>query len=223
MSLNPYETLGVDSSATDAEIKAAYRVKAQQTHPDKNPDDPFAKTRFELVNEAYSILKDGARRRAFDANTTDTVKRQREQAMNLLMQALMGVMQVVGEMDDYELDKVDLVTSIIQTISSTESGGEIEWTGSKKRLKNLRKLVKRYRFSGKGTDFMTDILTSKIQEEERNEKEIVATLASLKYARAIMDDYKDLPPEEAMRRISSYNLGVASRDTTFSWIGGDVT
>ena len=61
-----YEVLGVDRSADEAALKAAYRKLAMQYHPDRNPDDSEAETRFKEVNAAYEILKDKQKRAAYD-------------------------------------------------------------------------------------------------------------------------------------------------------------
>jgi len=60
-----YARLGVPSSATAELIKAAYRKKAAQYHPDKNPS-PDAAARFREVQEAYEVLCDAERRKNFD-------------------------------------------------------------------------------------------------------------------------------------------------------------
>lgn len=61
-----YETLGVSRQADDAAIKSAYRKLAKQYHPDRNPDDDKAESRFKEVSEAYEALKDPQRRAAYD-------------------------------------------------------------------------------------------------------------------------------------------------------------
>lgn len=61
-----YETLGVDKTATESEIKKAFRKKAMELHPDKNRDDPNAEAHFKDVNEAYEVLKDGDKKAAYD-------------------------------------------------------------------------------------------------------------------------------------------------------------
>ncbi len=53
-----YAALGLDKDATDTDIKKAYRKLAMTCHPDKNPDDPNAKEKFQAISEAYSILSD---------------------------------------------------------------------------------------------------------------------------------------------------------------------
>ena len=61
-----YDVLGVDRSATDAEIKSAYRKKAKQLHPDLNKDDPKAEEKFKEVQEAYDALGDENKRKMYD-------------------------------------------------------------------------------------------------------------------------------------------------------------
>lgn len=61
-----YEVLGVAKTATDAEIKRAYRTLAVQHHPDKNPGDHTAEEKFKECAEAYAVLSDGQKRAAYD-------------------------------------------------------------------------------------------------------------------------------------------------------------
>jgi molecular chaperone DnaJ len=61
-----YEVLGVDRSATDAEIKSAYRKLALTHHPDRNPGNKQAEEKFKEAAEAYAILADRDKRAAYD-------------------------------------------------------------------------------------------------------------------------------------------------------------
>lgn len=65
-----YAILEVSKTATQEEIKSAYRKKAMQYHPDRNPGDKDAETMFKRVQEAYDFLSDTSKRSGYDNNTT---------------------------------------------------------------------------------------------------------------------------------------------------------
>src|ERR1700694_3902420 len=61
-----YSTLGVAKTATEKEIKQAFRKQARKHHPDVNPGDKSAEGRFKEINEAYEVLGDPAKRKKYD-------------------------------------------------------------------------------------------------------------------------------------------------------------
>jgi len=61
-----YETLGVQRSASEEEIKRAYRKLARKYHPDVNPGDKSAEEKFKEINEAYEVLSDADKRKRYD-------------------------------------------------------------------------------------------------------------------------------------------------------------
>ena len=68
---NPYDVLGVSRSASEAEIKKAFRKLAKTYHPDSNTNDPKAKDKFAEANSAYEILGDATKRAQFDRGEID--------------------------------------------------------------------------------------------------------------------------------------------------------
>lgn len=71
MSNDPYAALGLKKTATDAEIKKAYRKIARDSHPDLNPDDAGAEAKFKAASAAYDFLKNSERRTRFDRGEID--------------------------------------------------------------------------------------------------------------------------------------------------------
>src|SRR5690242_14442389 len=68
---DPYATLGVTRSATEKDIKSAYRKLAKELHPDRNTDNPKAAERFSDVTKAYDLLSDKDKRARFDRGEID--------------------------------------------------------------------------------------------------------------------------------------------------------
>lgn len=66
MAKDYYATLGVARDASQEDLKKAFRKLARETHPDANPDDPAAEARFRDVAEAYEVLSNPDKRRAYD-------------------------------------------------------------------------------------------------------------------------------------------------------------
>src|ERR1700716_2899221 len=61
-----YETLEVERTVNDGELKTAFRKLAMKWHPDRNPGDNNSEHKFKEINEAYEILKDPDKRAAYD-------------------------------------------------------------------------------------------------------------------------------------------------------------
>ena len=64
--MNFYEILGVDKNASAEDIKKAFRVKALEYHPDRNPDNPEAEKKFKEINAAYEVLSDVQKKQTYD-------------------------------------------------------------------------------------------------------------------------------------------------------------
>lgn len=83
-----YQVLGVDKTASQDDIKKAYRKLARKFHPDLNPNDPTAKEKFQAINEANEVLSDPEKRKKYDeygeqwkhADEFEAQKRARQQS-----------------------------------------------------------------------------------------------------------------------------------------------
>jgi DnaJ-class molecular chaperone len=76
---NPYDVLGVPSSASAAEIQKAYRKLAKKLHPDLNPGDKAAEEKFKEAAGAYDLLGDADKRKRFDKGEIDATGAERPQ------------------------------------------------------------------------------------------------------------------------------------------------
>jgi DnaJ-class molecular chaperone len=76
---DPYETLGVKPSATDKDIKEAFKKLARKFHPDLHPGDKEAEGKFKDISAANDLLKDKEKRRRFDAGEIDASGAERPQ------------------------------------------------------------------------------------------------------------------------------------------------
>lgn len=61
-----YKVLGISKDTPQKDIKSAYRKRSKQFHPDLHPDDPKAKSKFQMLNEAYDVLSDPDKRARYD-------------------------------------------------------------------------------------------------------------------------------------------------------------
>lgn len=79
-----YKIMGISKDTPQKDIKAAYKKRAKQFHPDLHPDDPKAKAKFQALNEAYDVLNDPEN----GPNTTNTANTGRWQAWAAVPQAV---------------------------------------------------------------------------------------------------------------------------------------
>lgn len=96
-----YEILGVAASATASEIKRAYYIKAKESHPDKNPDDPEAQVKFQRISTAYQVLSDEQLRANYDQHGKDEVEQHANIDSNTLFAMIFGsekFVPLIGEL-----------------------------------------------------------------------------------------------------------------------------
>ncbi|CAH0048310.1 unnamed protein product [Clonostachys solani] len=153
-----YDTLGVQPTATELEIKKAYRKLAIVHHPDKNPNDPTAHEKFQSIGEAYQVLSDKDLRAAYDKYGKDHAKPQEgfadpaEFFSNIfggeafvdwigeisLMKDLTATMDIAMQEEEQKLDG-DAPKEHIQGEGKEHLKGEAEFPGTEEAIKESLK------------------------------------------------------------------------------------
>lgn len=124
---NYYQILGVAPTASNYEIKAAYRRLAQIYHPDKNANDKEAENVFKEVNEAYHVLSNKEKRAEFHRIYAEASYSQKEKgapffSTELLLLKLAQMKQRIAETDPYRMDTTGLFQELEQLYSAFHLG-----------------------------------------------------------------------------------------------------
>ena len=134
---DPYQVLGVDRSASDAEIKRAFRRLARQHHPDRNPGDPAAEERFKSIQSAYDSIGSPQKRREHDQAEQFSRFRGRGSAPRGLDDLLREMMRGGGGIQEEPREApkrgIDIELGIDVSTSLAESGGKIPFELSRLR------------------------------------------------------------------------------------------
>jgi curved DNA-binding protein CbpA len=118
-----YKTLGLESSATLPEIKKAYRKLAQQYHPDKTADEPYAVAYFSEIKEAYEVLTNPRKKdsylqqRWYNRATGNSATQDLVTPVNILKQAL-EFEQYTFTLDVFRMDKESIFEFIDQLLTT---------------------------------------------------------------------------------------------------------
>ena len=101
-----YAVLGVSSTATQEEIKAAYRKLATQYHPDRNPGDPAAIEKFKGLQQAYDVLSDARERRLYDFHRNAARSQEIERPPDFLEEVVITISSIFSELFGSKSPKV---------------------------------------------------------------------------------------------------------------------
>jgi molecular chaperone DnaJ len=121
-----YEVLGVSRTASQDEIKKAYRRLAQQCHPDKNPNDPEAEEKFKEASEAYEILSDPEKRMRYDRYGHEAVR------------SAFGERGFTWSDFHHFGDFEDIFGTLFESFFGTSFGGTWGRTSTRRRGRNVR-------------------------------------------------------------------------------------
>jgi curved DNA-binding protein CbpA len=219
VALDPYHQLGVDRDADAATIKQAYRRKAQEAHPDRNPDDPHATTRFQLIQEAYDILGDDERRAAFDQDGTTKKPNGPERAMGMIAGTLAKVFEQADK-EGYLADpRFMIVDSLNDALEQMSRAATVRKRGTEGVIAALEAQRKRVKFKGRGQNLILDVLDDQIERARAKLTLHVRDVTDVTAAIEMMKLYEGLPPEDLFTRVNEMQrlLEGAARPTSESY------
>lgn len=182
MALDPYAILGIEPDATQEEIRKAYRAMASIHHPDKNLDDPFAKTRFQQVKTAYEILKYPTRRARFDGGESTDKFDIRGASVGLLIQVFFDVLQ---QGDQHIIFRIKEALDV----RSRTTGETIR--ENKNIATNLLRVKRNFSHSGDGRNFLADAIDSQHEKVAEMLKNLKREAAVTDHAKVVLGEFAD--------------------------------
>lgn len=165
---NPYDELGIKPDATQKDIVKAYRKKARQHHPDHNPGDPEAVSRFHSIQKAFAILQDPQRKEAWD-RTGDDSEPQPTNEFDFLAVLNQLMLETMNRRSDYR--QADLVELIRERLSSIISMTEVQMAQESKSAATLRDVAGRLSSKDGQPCLMVSGLLHVAEGHERNARE----------------------------------------------------
>jgi len=129
MYIDYYKILGVDNNATQDEIKKAYRRLARKHHPDLNPNDKEAKSRFQQINEANEVLNDPEKRKKYDQYGKDWQHAEQFENARQRQKQSTGSYETGYSGTQFSGDFSDFFESMFGRSSGTGTSGKIKFRG----------------------------------------------------------------------------------------------
>ncbi|KAK6257629.1 hypothetical protein QUC31_001088 [Theobroma cacao] len=205
-----YDVLGVSPSASEEEIRKAYYLKARQVHPDKNPNDPHAAERFQVLGEAYQVLSDPVPRDTYDRNGKYSISRMFKPPNNLSLlivrETMLDPTAVFALLFGSELFEDYIGHLAVASMASSELASETD-TSEKLHDKLKASLAPTSESLTQGTEMFTLIWSLAVQKER--EETLARSLKDFlnQYVRGDKDGFLQRAESEA-RRLSDTAIGV---------------
>lgn len=195
-----YETLGVDRTASTADIRRAYRSRAKKAHPDAggNPDD------FRSLCVALAVLQDPDRREKYDrTGNADAEPDTREaEALNRIAGALEAV---VGALHDPAAH--DLVAALKAQFHQAIAEGKRQRDQTTKKAEKWDKLMRRFTHKGEGDNMLASIAKGKAVEARRVVESCDIEIAKLERCIEILGEHGFEVETAVMRTFAQMQLG----------------
>lgn len=188
--MNPYETLGVSSTATEHQIKVAYRRRAKETHPDNREDKDG--TEFANVSKAYAILMDPEARKRFDetGSVDDVAPLTVRQQMITSIVALFNNALASEAQRGTSLKHFDLMEAMRQNMRHNLEQGTAKLNGLRRSVADRQVLLKRITREGDGENLFADIIKQQLPELERIRTQAEMEVRAMQMAVDELANYK---------------------------------
>lgn len=181
-----YDLLGVEKTATTAEIKKAYKRIAKTCHPDKFPDDPERESLFRKLVQAYETLVDPAKRAHYDEHGTE----RRDMSQRIRADLIVIFQEVVMKAPDH----VDRVSQMQKAIMARKRAAEKAHGEAMVKLQVIRAAGQRIRRkSGEGNLFL-DACESSARAIEGQLAKVKEDVEVMDEMLELLDDYEDDNP-----------------------------
>lgn len=207
-----YETLGVEESASGAEIKAAYRKQARKHHPDKGGD----KAAFQAVAKAYQVLKMPETRKRYD-ETGDESPNVQSRESRVVAQLIEGFLQLIEEVD---VTKADIIESTKAKIAATMQANRKLEKDYHQKIQRYEKAMARILRKDAEPNVLSAALLVRIAHYKRSIENVHEQLEDLKAMLVLLKSYYcEAPPKEIFTGGSGLNQAEweAMRGLGFRW------
>ena len=193
-----YKTLGIERDATSEQIRKAYRKLAQTMHPDKNG----GVDEFQRLQEAYAILGDPDKRRAYDAG--ETVTGQHQQTDDEVARSRLA--QLISSTIENASDHLDMIAQMRSGLG--RGSGEVtrKIAAIQKQIEKLEKNYHRIKYSGDNVNLFLGVVDEKIRASNEQVSQLQREVRLIVVMLKMLDDYA-CEVEEGNGLVTSYHLG----------------
>lgn len=186
MSIDPYEIMGVEKTASDQEIKRSYRERSSKLHPDKHGGD---ETGMVMLNQAYGILRDPEKRKIYDETGQVHRNSREDRIQTILHEFLFKVAEGCDTMDQALKQTESMMTEVIRK-------GNASLDDNKRKIRILEKKRKAYVYKGKGTDIFGVRLEGQVDSLQKTNENLKEELSLVEEASKLLKDYEALDQQE---------------------------
>ena len=181
-----YDTLGVEREADPAAIRAAYRRRAKQAHPDAGGTAP----EFERLNRAKLVLLDPERRRKYDetGKVDDAPDDATAKAMNVVVSALDEVLGLIERRNQDPL-AFDLIADARRKVAEKIATGEEHCGQSRATIAKLKKIIKKFSAKKGKVNRLGPLFEQRLRAAEDNLAQNLDIIVSMKLAYEILGDH----------------------------------